>query len=251
MYEISLDCFKRCTKCKCWKLAAKSFFTKHSTGVFGLRSTCKVCQRCERRDTRAITAERDRRYRENNKEKIADHKKVYREKNKELIAEKKRRYREANIKRLNEKSHQYYQENREVFAERNRLYREENKEAIAERHRQYYRENREKMRAYYERWRKNNRDATRVHDRKRQAAKKGDSGLRDVNELWDLYYSQDGLCAYCETPLFGDFHIDHMQPLSRNGADNWSNYAITCPPCNQRKHAKTAEEFMTILRSVA
>lgn len=159
-----------------------------------------------------------------------------------------RSYRQTNRAAIAERGRQNHRSKRKPRLEKMRLYRQENREAIAEQQRQYYRENREKIRAYYERWRKNNRDVRRAHERKRQAAKKGDSGLRDASELWALYDSQDGLCAYCEMPMFGNFHIDHMQPLSRGGADNWSNYAITCPPCNLEKHNKTAEEYVLCLR---
>jgi hypothetical protein len=153
----------------------------------------------------------------------------------------------------------YRRINREAIAERNRVghlanrehrlalmarYRAEHKEEIAAQQQRYQQENRDKLRAYYRRWRKNNRDVRRAHERKRQAAKKGQAGFRDANELWEMYHDQNELCAYCETPLFGDFHVDHMLPLSRGGIDGPENYAITCPPCNMAKHSKTAEEFM-------
>lgn len=72
-------------------------------------------------------------------------------------------------------------------------------------------------------------------------------GFYTFNEIWQMYEDQQGLCAYCETPLFGTYHIDHMLPLSRGGRNDWVNLAITCPPCNMQKHDKTAEEFMEVL----
>ena len=65
--------------------------------------------------------------------------------------------------------------------------------------------------------------------------------------LADMYESQQGLCAYCKCELNGDYHVEHMTPLSRGGAHDWSNITLACPTCNLRKNAKTLEEFMELL----
>jgi HNH endonuclease len=56
-----------------------------------------------------------------------------------------------------------------------------------------------------------------------------------------MYESQQGLCAYCDCELNGDYHVEHMTPLSRGGMHDWSNIALACPTCNLRKNAKTVE----------
>jgi 5-methylcytosine-specific restriction endonuclease McrA len=56
--------------------------------------------------------------------------------------------------------------------------------------------------------------------------------------------AQGHSCYYCDVPLFGVYHVDHMTPISRGGS-NWpENLCIACPTCNISKGAKTAEEFM-------
>ncbi len=142
----------------------------------------------------------------------------------------------------------------------NRAYRERHREDAQSYFRAYYLENRERIRgnvaanraadpekaaALVERWRKNNPDRKREHDRVRKARQRGGVGFESPGDLLRMYEDQGGLCAYCETPLFGTYHVDHMTPLCKGGEDGWMNYAITCPPCNMRKHDKTAEEFMT------
>ncbi len=229
MTELSLARFKTCTKCGCIKPATNSFFSKHKLGRFGLRSVCKVCTRCDWHSTPEQNTERRRRYLAANKEAVAERKRLYRQKNKE---------------RLRKKDRLYYLANREKFAEHNRRYREANKEALAEYNRLYHQANKEAKAEYYRRWRTENQDKRRVHELKRQALKRDGEGFEDVADMWQMYEDQGGLCAYCEEPLFGDFHIDHMVPLSRGGADDWTNYAIACPTCNLRKHAKTLEDFM-------
>ena len=56
-------------------------------------------------------------------------------------AERNRQYREANKETMAEQKRQYHEANKEWMAERNRQYREANKEAVAERKRQSKRRN--------------------------------------------------------------------------------------------------------------
>jgi 5-methylcytosine-specific restriction endonuclease McrA len=77
-----------------------------------------------------------------------------------------------------------------------------------------------------------------------RVAKWGAQGSYTSAEIAQMYEDQGGLCAYCETPLFGAFHADHMVPLSRGGRNDWTNLAVACAECNLRKSTKTAEEFM-------
>jgi len=51
-------------------------------------------------------------------------------------------------------------------------------------------------------------------------------------------------CAYCgntNIPL----EIDHIQPRVRGGSDRISNLTLACRPCNQKKGAKTIQEFLS------
>jgi len=63
----------------------------------------------------------------------------YREANKEKIAESKRKYREANRETLNNKSKVYYENNKEHY----KNYREENKDKIKEVQQEYYQKNKD------------------------------------------------------------------------------------------------------------
>lgn len=49
-------------------------------------------------------------------------------------------------------------------------------------------------------------------------------------------------CEYCRAPqeiCAYTFHVDHIQPRSKGGADAISNYALACFPCNNAKAAHT------------
>lgn len=82
-------------------------------------------------------AESNKRYRENNKEKIAEARKLYRENNKEKIAE---------VMKL------YYENNKEKITEARKLYIKNNKEKVAARYKLYYENNRERKNKTNRRW---------------------------------------------------------------------------------------------------
>jgi hypothetical protein len=89
--------------------------------------------------------ERDRLYREKNKEKIMEYAKKYNEENKEKIQETKKKYCEANKDKINEKKKEYYN----CHKEEAKKYREENKEKINQKLREWRKSNKEKLKKYY------------------------------------------------------------------------------------------------------
>lgn len=70
-------------------------------------------------------------------------------------------------------------------------------------------------------------------------------GLR--NHKWprlDLYLEFHGLCYLCGDPVdFDDFHIEHVVPISRGGADKRENLNIAHRECNYRKGTKLLSEL--------
>lgn len=93
-----------------------------------------------------------------------------------------------------------------------------------------------------------NKDKERQRYRNVRARRAKSEGKHTLDEVWQMAEDQGHLCAYCETPLFGTFDVDHMIPLDCGGSNDWTNLAIACKWCNQSKHTKTAEEFMRYLR---
>ena len=77
------------------------------------------------------TAAYNRKYREANKDQIAEQRRKYREENKEQIAEQNRKYYEANKDQIAEQKRKYYVANPEKLREKNRKWREANPEKIA------------------------------------------------------------------------------------------------------------------------
>lgn len=153
----------------------------------------------------------------------------------------------------------YYQENREVIIRKVVEYNRDNParkaymdEYLPEWHkrnpnytRERARKRRNRLRQVPEHW-ADEQLKRRVEASRRRAAKTMAGGDCTPKELQQMYEDQGGLCAYCEIPLFGTYHADHMLPLSRGGSSDWTNIALTCPQCNIRKSAKTAEEFWLV-----
>lgn len=173
------------------------------------------------------------------------------------------KYRETNKERINQRNRQYYEVNKELFRARSVAYREANKDAMREMGRRYYVENKEWINArnreyYYEHrekslqgmaeYRVKNRAHLNVISRNYFARKRQAKGSYTFDDVWGMYESQQGLCAYCEMPLFATFHVDHMVPLSRGGSNSWTNLAVSCIECNLSKGSKTVEEFIVHVR---
>lgn len=59
----------------------------------------------------------------------------------------------------------------------------------------------------------------------------------------ELYRLQKGRCKYCGRKVGKDFHVDHVVPFSRGGADHPSNLAVACPSCNLSKGDKLLHEW--------
>lgn len=58
----------------------------------------------------------------------------------------------------------------------------------------------------------------------------------------------DANCAYCGYPW--PTEVDHVIPFSRGGADDVSNYAPACGPCNASKLDFTPDEWKAWLLSI-
>lgn len=54
-------------------------------------------------------------------------------------------------------------------------------------------------------------------------------------------------CAYCGRDLGADWQLEHMLPLSRGGAHELANLALSCPDCNLAKRRMTAPEYLAWL----
>lgn len=214
--RLEMDCsdgYRVCSKCYDVKPETPEWFTR-SQNPNGLSSHCKDCTRAYSKQYAAANADQRKAYYQANRERFAA------------------RHRE------------WYLQNCEKEKERVKRWNEANPERVAV-HRAN--EDPEKRRAASRRYYHRNKDKARVHVLNRISRKREAEGEHTFDEVWQMLEDQEHKCAYCEEPLFGVFHVDHMQPLSRGGRNDWTNLAVTCPFCNLSKHAKTPLQFLEVL----
>lgn len=114
--------------------------------------------------------------------------------------------------------------------------------------------NREKVNAYLAKWRTenierrresdrinaaNHREARAVYRHLRRAA--GTVSKGDITRLEKL---QRGCCAICRASLNGSREIDHVVPVKKGGASNFTNLQLLCRPCNRSKGARDPIDHM-------
>ena len=87
----------------------------------------------------------NRKYYQENKEKIREQGKKYRQRIKKLLAERNSNFYQENKENILRSQKKYYQENKEKIVETRKKYRQDNKEKIANGNKKYRQENRDKI----------------------------------------------------------------------------------------------------------
>ncbi|AUR97483.1 coil containing protein [Vibrio phage 1.239.O._10N.261.52.F6] len=145
-------------------------------------------------------AEKNRKYREQNKESVTERMRKYREQNKEEAIDRARKYREQNKDKIAE----YREQNKDKRAEINRKYREQNKEKIAERMRK---------------WQKANPEQVFIRNTLNRILNNWKGGRAKAEDL--LGYTCEQLREHIESQFDdgmswdnrSEFHIDHIKPV--------------------------------------
>lgn len=169
----------------------------------------------------------DKRYREQNEEKVKQRKKDYYEENKEVIAQKQKEYVTLNQEKIKERSKIYQQRYREKYPERNK-----------ERQKRYREKHKEKIDIKNKEYRKRTQPQHNENTR-RYRAKKRNRSLDNISfdDIQARINQFNGKCAYCNKTLEGkrQSQIDHFIPLNKGGWHCLSNIVPACISCNSGK----------------
>jgi 5-methylcytosine-specific restriction endonuclease McrA len=222
---------KTCTKCNRLLPATLMFFHKQNNGLV---SWCNDC-----------IAERDRLYRQTNKEKIAERRKQYRKANRDKLRDIHRQYVKDNLEALQEYQKEYQKQ-----------WYQDNKERLAKQRKEYRKVNREKIAANVRKWQKANKGKVRLinlaHMQRRNARKRGLPNTFTSQEWIACLEYHHYCCAVCGNQLrdlFGNVepHADHWHPLSVDGCPGTvaENMICLCSTCNQQKTNKLPAIWLT------
>lgn len=67
----------------------------------------------------------------------------------------------------------------------------------------------------------------------------------------NVYIRDDFTCQYCHQEFPAkQLTLDHVVPVSKNGAKTWTNVVTACRECNQRKAARTPDQAKMPLKTV-
>ena len=118
-------------------------------------------------------------------------------------------------------------------------YYEANKELLIERSRARYAANKEEISVVKAAYRKAKPEVARRLNANRRARRNASGGSLSRGIVQKLLQLQKYKCVNCRSDLrkVGS-HIDHIDPISRGGANIDSNVQLLCPPCNLSKHNK-------------
>lgn len=95
-------------------------------------------------------------------------------------------------------------------------------------------------------WERLNSDKVKQYDRTKRAKRNNAEGHHTHEDVFKILKNQNYRCAEpsCGVDISnGNYHVDHIMPLSRGGSNWASNLQCLCPPCNNRKWALLPEEW--------
>ena len=108
------------------------------------------------------------------------------------------------------------------------------------------RANPDKTKKNYENWRKNNPDKYKENKARQAHARRNAKGKLSKGIIQQLMKKQNNLCACCNAPLNGKFHLDHILPIALGGYNTDDNVQLLLPKCNLAKGARHPDEYMKI-----
>lgn len=178
----------------------------------------------------------------------------------EKARERLRKWQAAHRERTRESTAKYRALHLEENRENARKQRLEKPEQVKAAIRDWQARNPDKVKEYRRRWEHETpggREYRRQKYNRKRDRRRSAEGRYTKADIDQLFTSQMGLCAACNTVLATDgpnrFHVDHIIPLRPNtgprGTNDPSNLQLLCPPCNMSKSNLQPHEWRN--RSVA
>lgn len=169
-----------------------------------------------------------RKYRKENKEKIAIAAKKYNEEHFLENKQRKQNYRKNNIEKVRQYEKQYREKNAHKLFEKRKAMKEYHKK-------------------YSKKWAEGNREKRRNNQHKRRVTKQN-NGVFDILDK-ELNRILNSPCIICGSTK--RIEIDHIVPISRGGRHSIGNLQPLCKSCNVSKSNRFMIEFKKYLERVS
>lgn len=140
-----------------------------------------------------------------------------------------------NPERVRARTREWRKENPERHRASEARYRERNRDAILARQADYRQANREMLRARGREYVRNNLDRANAAWHRRHARKMG--ATTETFSREEIWQRDGGVCHICGKLCDpGNWHMDHIVPLSDGGEHSRRNVSVSHPRCNQSKN---------------
>lgn len=192
---------KICTKCHLELPATNEYFHRDITSKDGLRTRCKKC-----------VCNKQKIYRETNKDKLNKINKLYRDSNKD----KRKAWYEANKDKISEYNQKYLKTYVKVYAKT------------------YYEANKDKLSICYHHYYLNNKERYREACQRRKAKKVMLENSFTLEQWGKVKAHFNNTCVYCGKKS-KKLEQDHFIPLTKNGPYSVKNIVPACRACNTSK----------------
>lgn len=213
-----------------------------------MKKICKECGEFKEYHAKGLCVNcYQKEWRKNNLEKVKKTRRKYKINYPEKVKISIKKWKNENSEHTKEYNKKWTIKNAEHIKIYSKNYRIKNAEKIHEYRRKYYLDNPEKVKNWaknnpdkrresHRKWHKNNPDKSREKSLKRRGYDAPENGIikKVINENVLKY----GIirCEKCKEPCPDNFHIDHINPLSKGGSSNYNNLQILCAKCNREKY---------------
>lgn len=150
------------------------------------------------------------------------------------LVEKGRRNRGA----ANDRQKEYYKKHTDREMAASERWKSDNRSQQIEYGKAYRAAHLEQARTRRKDWNTRNAEKVRITASNCKAKRRRAPGTHTLDDVRSIFSAQKGGCAYCKAALGDRYHIDHIVPIARGGANDRKNLQLLCSPCNHRKWAK-------------
>lgn len=228
-------------KCKdCWEFKKSECYSKHIRCFMWITNVCKECEKIRHSDyyknnKEELNAKNRKRYEEKKDIYNYNYRKRYSEDldYRKSVLQTNKKWRDNNPDKLREIHKNYYESNKDEILLKNKEYYENNKEWINKRNREYWNNNREYLIKKSQEWKKNNRELANIAQRKYREKRWKEQ--REAHKMVEKFV-KDNWIVVSECPIcWAKKRIVAHHPTSPDYS-KWNIVVFCCDSCHSSIH---------------